>query len=83
MCNFDRRHHEEQFCKIILNMDQWFRSRCRLEIFLIWSSGGTFVQWNGIICAILVNCIMRNHSMKLFGILTSGSGGNVIKTFLI
>ena len=22
---FGRRHHEEQFCEIILNLDQWFK----------------------------------------------------------
>ena len=45
-CNFGRRHHEEQFCDIILNLDQWFR-RCCLKIFLIKSSGSplkAFVQ---------------------------------------
>ena len=30
MCNFVRRHHEKQFCEIILNLDQWFRRRCCL-----------------------------------------------------
>ena len=33
--------------------------------------------------ALLVEAITRNNSVKLFWILTSGSGGNVIKTFLI
>ena len=41
LCNFGRWHHEEQFCEIILNLDQWRRS-C-LKIFLIWSSGSPFV----------------------------------------
>ena len=41
---FDRRHHEEQFCETIFNLDQWFKRRCRLKLFLIWSSGGPFVQ---------------------------------------
>ena len=27
LCNFRRRHHEEQFCEIILNLDQWFRRK--------------------------------------------------------
>ena len=36
LCNFGRRHHEEQFCEIILNLNQWFS--CCLKIFLIWSS---------------------------------------------
>ena len=77
-CNFCRRHHEKQFCEIILNLDQWFR-RCRLKIFLIWSSGSPFVQWSDTICAILVKGIMRNNALKLFWIWTSGSGKNVIK----
>ena len=33
LCNFGRRHYEEQFCEIILNLGQWFR-RCRLKDFL-------------------------------------------------
>ena len=66
MCNRVRRHHEEQLCEIILNLDQWFRRRCRLEVFLIGSSGGPFVQWSGTICAILVEGIIRNNSVKLF-----------------
>ena len=24
LCNFEGKHHEEQFCEIILNLDQWF-----------------------------------------------------------
>ena len=36
-------------------------------------------QWSGTICAILVMVIMRNNSVKLFLIWTSGSGVNVIK----
>ena len=64
LCNVGRRHHEEQFCGIILNLDQWFR-RCRFKTFLIWSSGGPFVQQSGTIRAILVK-VMRNNSLKLF-----------------
>ena len=33
LCNFDRGHQEEQFCEIILSLDQWFR-RCHLKDFL-------------------------------------------------
>ena len=65
LCNFGRRHHEEQFREIILNLDQWF-SRCRLKIFLIWSSGGPFVQQNGTIFAISVKGIMRNICANYF-----------------
>ena len=66
LCNFGRRHHEKQFCEIILNLDQWFWRRSCLKIFLIWSSGSPFVQWSGTICAISVEGIMRNTSVKLF-----------------
>ena len=43
LCKFGRRHHKEQFCEIILNLDLWFR-RCRLKDFL----SGALVQivWN-------------------------------------
>ena len=34
LCNFGRVHREEQFCEIILNLDQWIR-RFRLKTFLI------------------------------------------------
>ena len=32
---FGRGTYEEHFCEIILNLDQWFRRRCCLKIFLI------------------------------------------------
>ena len=38
-CIFCREHHEKHFCEIILNLDNLFRRRCHLKIFLIWSSG--------------------------------------------
>ena len=44
LCKFDRRHHDEQFFKIILNLDQWLRRKCLLKVFLIWRSGSPFVQ---------------------------------------
>ena len=65
LCNFGRRHQGEQFCEIILNLDQWFR-RCHLKIFLIWNSDIPFVQQSGTICAILAEGIMRNNSVELF-----------------
>ena len=34
LCNFGRKHHEKQFCEIILNLDQWFRKRRHLKYFL-------------------------------------------------
>ena len=66
LCNIGRRHHEEQPCEIILNLDQRFRRKCCLKVFLIWSSGSPFVQRSVSICAILVEGIKRNNSLKLF-----------------
>ena len=66
LCNFGRRHHKEQFCEIILNLDQWFRRKRCSKISLIWSSSGPFVQRSGTIWAILVEGIMRNNLVKLF-----------------
>ena len=34
LCNFSNGYHKEQFCKIILNLDQWFR-RCHLKDFYL------------------------------------------------
>ena len=66
LCNIERRHHEEQPCEIILNLDQWLRRKNCLKVFLIWSSGSPFVQQSITICAILVEGIKRNNSVKLF-----------------
>ena len=35
LCNLGRRHHDQQFCEIILNLDLWFMRRCHLKTFLI------------------------------------------------
>ena len=35
LCNFGRRHHEDQSCKILLNLNQWLRRKCCLKVFLI------------------------------------------------
>ena len=64
LCKFGRGYYEEQFCENILNLDQWFRRRCFLKIFLIWSSGDPFVQQSGTICAILVEGIKRNNNFE-------------------
>ena len=45
-----------------------FKDISHLEL---WQS---FFQWGGTICAILVSTVMRNNSVKLFCIWTSGSG---------
>ena len=55
-------------------------AECEKKIFLIWSSGGPFVQRSGTICTISVKGIIRNNSVNLFWIWTSGSRENVIKT---
>ena len=34
LCNFGRGYQEEQFCEINLNLDQWFKRRCRSKGFL-------------------------------------------------
>ena len=34
MCNYSRGYPDEKFCEIVLNLDQWFNSRCRLKDFL-------------------------------------------------
>ena len=82
LCNFGRGHHEEQFCEIILNLDQWFK-RYRLKIFLVWSAGRPFVQRSGNICAILVEGILRNNYVKLFRIRASGSEVDVVKRYFL
>ena len=66
MCNFGRGYQEEQLSEIILNLDQCFRRRCVLKIYLVWSSGGPYVQRSRTICAILVEGIMKNNSVNYF-----------------
>ena len=46
--------------------------------FLIWSSDGPPVKWSRTIYAILKEGIMGNIHVKLYEILTSGSGGDVV-----
>ena len=52
--------------KFILNLDQLFRRRGHLKIFLIYSSGGLFVQCFQTICAIMVVGLIRNISVKQY-----------------
>ena len=66
LCNIGRRRHEAQFGGIILNLDQWFRRNCHLNVFVIWSSGRPFVHLSVTICAILEEGIQRNNAVKLF-----------------
>ena len=59
-------------------LSQWFRRRCRLIFFLIWSSDGRPVQWSRTIYAILKEGITGNMHVKLYEIWTSGSGRDVV-----
>ena len=65
LCNFGRRHHEEQSCEINLSLDQWLRRKCRLKVFIIWSFCSPFVQRSFTICEILVEGIIRKRSVEL------------------
>ena len=60
---FGRGYQKEQFCEIILNLDQWFR--CCLKDFL---SGtlATLVFGSGTIYAIFVEGIMGHIHVMLF-----------------
>ena len=35
LINLGRGHHDDYFCEITLNLDQWFKRRCGLKILLI------------------------------------------------
>ena len=75
LCNSGRRYHEEQFCEIILNLDQWFRRKCHLKVFLIWSSDSPFAQHS---VSILCN-FGRGYNEEQFCeiILNLGGSGDV------
>ena len=63
--NIERRNHEEQSCEIVLTLDQWFRRRCRLHVFLIWSSGSLFAQQSVTICAIFGRGYQDEHFCEI------------------
>ena len=74
--HLNRGQHKEYFCEIILILDQWFR-KFHLKIFLFLRLPTPFsVEQN--LCAISVEGIMRNISVKFFLIWASGSGEDVI-----
>ena len=50
----------------LYELGQWFKRICRLKTFLIRSSDSPFVQRSVTICAIVVDGIMRNNSVRLF-----------------
>ena len=69
LCSFGPGRYEEYFCEIILNyfefgpvvqMEMLFKDISYLKLW--WP----FIQWSGTICAILVDGMMRNNSVKLF-----------------
>ena len=59
LCKCRRVYNEEQFCDIILNLDQM-----PFKILLIWSSGGPFGHRSATICEILVEGIKKDNSVK-------------------
>ena len=77
LCNFGRRHHKEQFCEIILNLDLWFRRICCLKVFLIWSSGSPFVSQADALCNFGRWCYVEQFC-EIILICASGSGGDVV-----
>ena len=71
--NYGKGYYEEQFCEIILNLGQWFRRRCCLNISYL-ELWGPPVGWSVNIYAISEEGYMGNIHVKLFEIWTSGSG---------
>ena len=66
LCNLGKRCYEEQFCEIILNLDQWLRRKCRFKYFKSRALAALLT-----ICANLVEGVMslivhRDNSVKLF-----------------
>ena len=59
LCNLGRRHDEEYFCEV----DQWFKT-CHLKTVLISSSGCPFVPRCRMICAILVENILKTYFLS-------------------
>ena len=61
---FCRRHYGNHLCKIISNLDQWFRREC-FKVVFYFSSCSHFAQWTGTIYAILVEGQFREHLCKI------------------
>ena len=66
LCTFDVGYQEEQFCGIIINLNQLF-GRCHLKVFSL-SGALTALLFSGVktICAILKEGIMRKIHVKLY-----------------
>ena len=74
LCNFGRVYPEEQFYKNYFEFGPVVQEEIAFERFLIRSSGSHPVQWRRTIYAIFVKSSVRNNSVNLFCIWTSGSG---------
>ena len=64
MCSFGKGHYDKHFCEIILNLNQCFKRRCLKDISCL-ELCQPFVQQSRTVCAIFVEGIMRNTSVKL------------------
>ena len=56
----------KHFCENILNLQLWFRRKCRLKIFLIYDSGSPFVKQSKTICAIVVKDYEKHFCEIIF-----------------
>ena len=69
-------YHEEQFCEILFEFRSVVKEMSFKKI-LIWSFGSPPVWCSRTIYVILKDGIMENIHVKLYGIWTSGSKGDV------
>ena len=58
----------KHFCENILNLQLWFRRKCRLKIFLIYDSGSPFVKQSETICAIVVKDYEKHFCEIIFNL---------------
>ena len=86
--NFGRRHYEEHFIEIILNLDKWFRKSYCSKHFLSTASADIFIgrakifryfgreNYEELFCEIVLNLdqwFMRRIHLNIFLIYSSGS----------
>ena len=72
--NVVNQYHVHMLLLVTDNSPSWISGRRRMAV------ESTF---RSIICTLLVEGIMRNNSVKLFWIRTSGSGGNAAKRYFL
>ena len=58
LCNFGRRHHEEQFCEII-EFGPVVQEEMSFKVILYLTLWWPLLQWSGTFCAILVEGILQ------------------------